>query len=153
MAPFMQGMVADTFAVGLLAFAITTILIMNNDAESWFFKLVKNVCCLSIAAGVCILFYNSCQSIVSMSHYIIGSIIVGVVSMIIFIACSPSDGVKVGNFKRTMVRISGCIFFFAIAILVYALLYKLIGISHPISAIITTVAYALIAIAAAYCGD
>ena len=57
------------------------------------------------------------------------------------------------HLKRTAARIFGCIFFFSIAVLVYALLYKVIGISHTISVILTIIAYALFAFASAYAGD
>ena len=152
-ASFMQGVIADTFVIGLLSFATTSLLIMNNDVEAGIFKLAKNICCISIGVGFCILFYNSCETIVYMDHYIIGSIIVGVISMIIFGVCLPSKGTTTGNFKRTMTRIFGCVFFFAVAILVYAFLYKFIGLSHTFSAIVTVVAYALFAFVSAYSGE
>jgi len=153
MAPVMQGMIADTFAVGLLAFAITTLLIMNQDAETGVFRLAKNICCISIAAGFCLLFYGSCETIVDMDHYVIGSIFIGVVSLILFGVCIPDKGVKTGNFKRTMARIFGCVFFFTIALLVYEFLHRFIGIPHTVSAVITVVAYALFAFVCAYSGD
>ena len=153
MAPFIQGMVADTFVVGLLAFATTTLLIMNNDVKTGFFKLVKNICCILMGAGFCLLFWNTCQTIVYMNHYIISSIIIGFISMVVFGVSIPSKGKNVGNIKRTMARFFGCVLFFTIAILVYAFLYKFIGIAHTISAILTVVAYALFAFASAYAGD
>ncbi len=153
MPPFMEGMIADTFVVGLLAFATATLLIMNNDVESGIFKLVKNICCISISTAFCFLFYNNCQTIVDMNHYIIGSIIIGFASMVICAECIPSEGEKSGKFKRTMARIFGCVFAFAIAILVYAFLYKFIAISHKLSVGITMVAYAFFAFAFAHAGD
>lgn len=146
MALFMHGMISDSLAVGLLAFSTTTLLIMNNDVETIIFKLVKNICCISIGVSFCILFYNSCGTIVYMKHYIIGSIIIGVISMIIFRVCLSSKGKKVGNFKRTMARIFGCLFFFTIAVLVYAFLYKFIGLSHTVSSVVTVLAYSLFAV-------
>lgn len=154
MAPLMQVMIADTFAVGLLAFATTTLIIMNNGVNSGFFKLVKNICCISMGIAFSLLFYNSCQTIVHMNHYIIGTIIIGFVSMIILGACIPNKGQNIGSLKRTMARFFGCIFFFAIAVLVYAFLYKFISISHIVSARITVVIYALFALAiSVYAGD
>ena len=88
-----------------------------------------------------------------MNHYIIGSIIVCVVAMIIFGVCLPNEGEIIGNLRRTMARIFGCVSFFALAILVYAFLYKFIGISHTISAILTVIAYALFAFVLAYDED
>lgn len=153
MAPFMQDMIADTFVVGLLAFATTTLLIMNNDVTTGFFRLVKNICCISIPAGFSLLFWNTCQAIVYMNYYIIGSIIVCVVAMIIFSDCFPGKGEIIGNLRRTMLRIFGCVSFFALAILVYAFLYKFIGIPHTISAILTVIAYAPFAFVSADAGD
>lgn len=153
MISLMQGIIADTVAVGLLAFATTTLLIMNNDVQSGLFKLVKNGCCIAIAGGFSNLFYNTCQHIVYMNHYILGSMVVGFVSLIIFGVCIPGEDESVGNIKRTTARIFGCIFCFAIAVLVYAVLYKLIGISHTVSAIITVIAYAFFAFIATLMGD
>lgn len=153
MAPFVQGMFGESLIVGMLGFAIMTLFIMNNDVDSGFFKLVKNIGCIGIAGSFCLMFYKNCQSIVFMNHYIIGSIIIGIISMITFGICLPSKGEKTNNLKRTAARIFGCIFFFAIAVLVYAFLYKFIGISHTVSAILTVIAYALFAFVSAYAGD
>ena len=153
MALLTQMVFADNLIVGLLAFAIPTLIIMNNDVEIGFFKLVKNICCLSISAAFSMLFYNSCHSIVYMNHYIIGSIIVGFASMMILGWSIPNKGEKCGNFKRTIARIFGCIFFFALAVLVYAFLYKFISISHSIAAVIVVSVYALFALASVYVGD
>ena len=153
MALLTQMVFADNLIVGLLAFAIPTLIIMNNDVEIGFFKLVKNICCLSISAAFSMLFYNSCHSIVYMNHYIIGSIIVGFASVMILGWSIPNKGEKCGNFKRTIARIFGCIFFFALAVLVYAFLYKFISISHSIAAVIVVSVYALFALASVYVGD
>lgn len=153
MVPFAQGMFGESLIVEMLGFAITTLLIMDNDVDSGFFKLVKNIGCIGIVGSFCLMFYKNCQSIVFMNHYIIGSIILGIVSIIIFGICLPGKGEKTNNLKRTAARIFGCIFFFSIAVLVYALLYKFIGISHTISVILTIIAYALFAFASAYAGD
>ena len=153
MVPFAQGMFGESLIVEMLGFAITTLLIMDNDVDSGFFKLVKNIGCIGIVGSFCLMFYKNCQSIVFMNHYIIGSIILGIVSIIIFGICLPGKGKKTNNLKRTAARIFGCIFFFSIAVLVYALLYKFIGISHTISVILTIIAYALFAFASAYAGD
>ena len=88
-----------------------------------------------------------------MNHYIIGSIIVGFASMMILGWSIPNKGEKCGNFKRTIARIFGCIFFFALAVLVYAFLYKFISISHSIAAVIVVSVYALFALASVYVGD
>lgn len=153
MVPFAQGMFGESLIVEMLGFAITTLLIMDNDVDSGFFKLVKNIGCIGIVGSFCLMFYKNCQSIVFMNHYIIGSIILGIVSIIIFGICLPGKGEKTNNLKRTAARIFGCIFFFSIAVLVYALLYKFIGISHTISVILTIIAYALFSFASAYDGD
>lgn len=153
MVPFAQGMFGESLIVEMLGFAITTLLIMDNDVDSGFFKLVKNIGCIGIVGSFCLMFYKNCQSIVFMNHYIIGCIILGIVSIIIFGICLPGKGEKTNNLKRTAARIFGCIFFFSIAVLVYALLYKFIGISHTISVILTILAYALFAFASAYAGD
>lgn len=145
MSPFIQGIFGDSFALGLLAFGTTTLLIMDNDTESKIFKFVKHICGISLIGGFSIMVYSECMNIVYMNHYIIGSIVVGFISMIITLYCFPSNGGHIGNFKRTMIRIFGCVFFFAIAVLLYAILHKLLGISQTISGIITVVPYVFFA--------
>lgn len=153
MVPFMQGMIAETFLVGLFAFSTTTLIIMDNNVKSGLFKLIKNICCLALAVAFCLLFYNNCQSIVSMDHYIIASIIISVVFMVLIEICSPKKGKKSGSFRKTLVRILGCISFFAIAVLVYAFLYKFISLSHTVAVAMTLTGYAFCALAFVYVED
>lgn len=147
---FMQYMITDTAAIGPLAFATITLLIMDNDVTTGFFKLVKNIGCFFFGAGFCLLFWDTCETIVYMDYYIWGLIIAGFISTIMCGICIPEKGKKTGNFKRMMARLFGCILFFIIAILVYAFLHKFINISHIISAIITVILYAPFALTFAY---
>lgn len=149
MASFVQSIIPEGFVLGLLTFAITTLLIMNNDTESKIFKIVKNLCCLAVGGGFSILFHNSCKEIVYMNHYIIGSIVVGVISLL----CIPDKAKTSNNLKRTLSRVLGCIFFFAIGVLVFAFLYKFIGISYKVSSVITVILYAFFALVSAFSGD
>lgn len=48
---FTQKLITENFVIGLITFAIVTLLVMNNHTESKLFKLVKNLCCFAICAG------------------------------------------------------------------------------------------------------
>ncbi len=138
-------MTNGSFAVSMIAFATATLLVMDNDTESKLFGFVKRINGLAVSTGFCILFYNSSPVIVYMNHYIIASIIVGVVSMFIWVFCLPDKEKRSGNLKRTFAKVFGCLFFFAIAVLVYAFQCKLIGAPHIVSVIITVILYAVFA--------
>lgn len=153
MSSFVQGLLWESFWVGALGFTITTLIIMQNESTNKFFSFVKKACCAVLAASFIVLFYTMCSDIVYMSHYIIGSIIIGVVSFVIFGVCLPGKNESTNNFKRTMARVFGCVAFFAAAILLYAILSKFIGFSHTVSAVITVVPYAIFALASAFIAD
>lgn|GEM_PF-3233635 len=143
-------MIGNTFLVGMLSFATTTLLIMNNNVEFGFFKFLKNSCSFGFGAGFSILFYTSCQSISNMNYYIISMIVIGIVSLIIFLYSIMGDNEKMSSFRLTIIRVSASIFLFAIAILLYAILHKLIGIPHTISDIIVVIPYSFFVFAVAY---
>ena len=126
---------------------------MNNDAKNLLFKVVKHICCISIALSFVFIFYYCCQLIVSFEHYLVGSIILGLAAMLIFGGCLPDKGKEIGNIRRTAARFFGCAFFFFGAVLVYAILYEFIGISHDLSVALTTLVYALFAFLAVYSVD
>lgn len=147
------GMLNSSFMLATMGFSIATLFVMNNDTESKFFDLIKNLCSLSLVANFSVLFYKHCLDIVYMKDYIIGSIALGVVSMNTFTSYLPTETNRQGSFKRTMARLYGCVFFFCLAIFLYAFLYKFVGISHTISAIITVVLYAVLAFSAVFAAD
>jgi len=142
-----------SIALILLAFSITTLLVMNNNSESKLFVIVKKGCGLAIWGSFCYILYTTCSTIIAKNNYIVENIFIGVISMIFFEKSIPEEGKKSGSLRRTFARVSGCVAFFAIAILLYVLLHKFIGISHTISAIITVVLYALFAYVAVVAGD
>ena len=150
---FIQGLVTENFVLGLLTFAITTLLVMNNDTESKIFKLVKNTCCLAISGSFITLFYNSCIHIVGMEHYIIGNIIIGVITFILTDICLSEKDKTFNNLRRTLARVFMCIFLFTIAVLVFAFLYECIEFSYKVSANITVILYAIFAFPSSFIAD
>ena len=150
---FVQGLVKDSFILGVLTFAVVTLIIMNNDTKSKPFKLIKNLGCIAIAGSFSIFFYKNCIGIVNMRHYIIFNIIIGVVSLVIFGTCIPEEGKRFNNLNRTLAKVFGCISFFTIAILLFAFLYKLIRLPYTISVIVTVILYAFFALTAVFLED
>lgn len=141
MASFVQYMIVESFVLGMETFAITTLLIINNDTDNKFFKIVKNLCCIAMGVGFGILFYKNCLDIVNISNYIIFNVIIGALSYIIFKICASRKSKKTNNFKRTLARVSSCIYNFAIAILSFAILFETFGLSYTIASIITVIIY------------
>ncbi len=133
-----QGVLMESIVLGILAFSITTLLIMDNKTESNLFKMLKNTCSLAIGIGFSIIFYKSCGYIVYMDHYIIGSVIAFIVSAFIFGTCLESNN----SVKLTLAKVAGCMMFFAIAILLFAILFNFFGMSYTFAAIIVVIPYA-----------
>lgn len=148
-----QAIIARNLSLGLMVFGSTALIIMDNDSQVKLFKYEKNFSCIALSAGFCLLLYQKCQSFAFMSHYIIGSIVIGFASLLIVGAALPSRGEKVSNLRRTLARFFGCVFFFAIAILAYAFLCKFLGFSHTLSLVITSIVYAFFSLIAAFIAD
>lgn len=148
-----QGLVTESFVLGLFGFAITTLLIMNNDTKSLIFKLVKNTCYLVISVGFIMLFYDSCIHIVDMNHYIIGNIIIGVIAFVLSNMCISKNEKKPNNLNRILVGVFGCTFFFTIAVLVFAFLYRSMEFSYQESRINTAILYAIFALLSPFLAD
>lgn len=153
MASFMQSIFGQSLVLGLLAFSTTTLVIINHNIQSKLFKWTKNICCFFIASAFSIFFFNHCEKIVYMNHYIIGTILVSVASMAILNVCLPHKGQKKDRLKYTIGQIFSCIVFLTIAILAYAFLHKFIGISHTVSRLITVAVYGLLAFTCVYSED
>lgn len=142
MSMFMQGLIADTFVVGLLSFTVAMLLLMNTRAESKFLNFIKILCLLGFSAGWCILFYNNCAPILLIQHYVLACIIVGIVSFIvaiILIYVAETNGAN--NLIKLLFNVLGQTFFFACGILVYAILVNWINVPHGISAVLVVIAY------------
>ena len=150
MAAFARGLFIDILPVGLIAFGATALLIMDNHPEAKIFKYEKNLMCISLTAGFSLLFYQRSLSIIFMKHYIIGCIIVGVISLVIAGYASPSKGETTNNFKLTLARFFMSMFFFAIAVLIHAFVLKFLNLSSIFFFIIITIVYAFFALVSAF---
>lgn len=131
----------DNIAFGLLAFSITTLLIIDNNVKAKFFKIVKILANISLASAFCILFYSNCSSIILQSHYILKAFAFGFISLVALGICLPKKENNIGNFKRIISKISISSFFFNVFILLYAFIFKFLGFSHSIFTILINLIY------------
>ena len=154
MTMFMQGLIADTFVVGVLSFTTVMLLLMNTRTKSKFLNFIKILCLLGFSIGWCILFYNYCEAMILMNHYIIKCIIAGVVSFIVVIIliCIAINDMAF-NLTKLFANIFGQVFFFACGILVYAILVNFLGFSGGVSAVISVIAYGFFSLCVTFCSE
>lgn len=142
----MRKIIADSFAVGSISFAVTALLCMEHKTESTLFKLLRVIYSIAIAVGFSVFFYNSCVHIVSIKLYLLWDILIGIGSNVVVSICLPKKDKSFNSFKLVLIKVGYCVLFFTIAILIFALLYKVFGISYRVSAIITLIPYSIFAL-------
>lgn len=148
-----RSLFADILPVGLITLGTITALIMDSNPEAKLFKYEKNLMCISLAVGFSLLFYQRAPVFIFMKHYVIGCIIVGVLSLVIAGYALPSNGAATNNIKRTLVRFFMSTFFFSIALLVYAFVLKFLNLTSIVFFVIITIAYAFFALISAFMAD
>lgn len=150
---YIHNMALDSYSFSIIAFTAIVLLIMNNETTSKIFKLVKNLCCIALGSGFCLLFFDKCSDIMNMEHYIIYNIITCIVSLIVTAVCIPERGKSTNSIKRTLLRIFSCILFFALAILIFAFLNKVLGVPYNFTMAITIIIYFVLAIISSFIAD
>lgn len=143
---FLQGIfVTDSLAPGAIGFVFVALLMMQNKPTNKAFSFFAKVCRVIFLAVFVLAFWNVCAEIVLWNHYILACLISGTIFFILFGIFLPSKNGGTNNLKRNLVRIFGCLSFFAAGILVYAFLSKFLSLSHLLSAVIATLLYAFFA--------
>ena len=143
---FLKGIFAtDSWALGTIGFAFVALLMMQNKPTNKFFSFFAKVCRVMFLAAFILVFWNMCGEIVLWGHYILTCLIFGAIFFVLFAIFLPGKNGVTNNMKRGLVRIFGCLFFFAAGILVYAFLSKFLSLSHLLSAVISTLLYAFFA--------
>lgn len=133
--------VSDKFLFGSIAFTITKLLIMNTHTQSKFFKALTNISHFALAIEFSALLYYYSTLLVEMKYFVICDILTCVVSFFLAIMLFPSQGKIVNNMRCILMKIFGCIFLATISLLIFALLFKLFGISFTVSIIIVEILY------------
>lgn len=132
-------------ATSIMVFTVTTLLVMDNNAKSGNAAGYRDLLCTIFVGCFTRYFFIFCNDIVAKEHHIIISIIVFVVGFIIFGVSLPGKNKKISSVRYMMIRVSACITLFAIAVLLYALLFRLLRVPHFISAILVSIVYAFFA--------
>lgn len=148
-----RGIFIDILSIGLIAFGTTALLIMDNNPETKIFKYEKNLMCIFLAVGFILLFYQRALSFVFMKHYIIACLILGTLSLVSLVYFFAPNGEKTNNLERTIVRFSASVFFFVIAILLYAFVLKFLHLSGFFFFIVITIVYAFFGLLSVFIAD
>lgn len=122
-------------------FPIIILLFMNTRTTSNFFKFIKNISKFMIGIDFCLLLYIICQVTSDMWTFIIFDIVLGAIFFVLFGASIENKGNSCGNLRKLTQNIFSCLFFTTVAIVVFSILYGLIGFSFNISIIITEILF------------
>ena len=128
----------------LLAFAITMLLFMNHNTTFRLFRACKSLACFCLWAGGGFYFFDNAYRLVYMQNYIVIGL---VLTAVFFIACAlalsskKKSVMEFCSFRRTMIKIFGCGFFFIPALFVFAILFKTLHLSFVISMAVSLIAY------------
>jgi hypothetical protein len=139
-----------SFISGILAWSIVALMVMDN---SNIFKVVKHVASWGMALSFVIMFYRNCRILLEMRHFILFNIMVLFVSLLLMGFSMSSNNKKIGNVRKTIVRVSGSVFFFSLALLTVAFLHGILHLPLKFTIILIGLIYALFAWSCAYMVD
>lgn len=145
-ASFARGVFADTLAVGLIAFSSSALLIIGTRIGSKFFKKVRTISSIAMGIGFAMLLYSTSISLISIRFFVIIDIILSIIWLAVFGNCCE----KKSNIGKLLTSISGCLFCFAVALLIVAILHGWIGFSFKFVIILTEILFVPCAMFVAY---
>lgn len=143
--PMSQAITSGSTLVTSLVFSSVTLAIMDNNTTSKFFAFIKKVLCLSLFVEFTLIFYQICSNLADLDHYILKTIIFGVVSFIIFAVTLPQQSNRVNSIKCTLCRIAACVCTACLGILIYGFVAGFLGLDFAFIKILLTLVYALFA--------
>ena len=130
--------------VGLFAGSVVSLLIMKHDCVSTFFTFVRKALGWVLTAIMVMLFYYTCPLIVLyVDFYVLKCLIVGAVAFALFAVLLPGKTGVNGAVKKTFCAISGSVFLACVGVLIFALLFDLLGITWIFLYWLLTAAYAI----------
>lgn len=111
----------------MFVFSIIAMLIGSNEPENKLIKIYQGLLISTMWISSFALFMLGAVSLVNMSHYIIVTIIIGIIAFVIF--CSNIDSIidEDLNTKKIFALVSSAILLFCVALLIFAFLYKFCG--------------------------
>ena len=138
-------MINYDLATCIMIFTVTTLIVMDNNMTNGAYAGLRDLLCTVFVSCFTRYFFISCNDIVAREHYIIMAIIVFVVGFVIFGVSLPGKNKKISSIRYMVVRVASSVTLFALAVLIYAFLFKFLKIPHIVSAIVVSAAYALFA--------
>lgn len=137
---YLTDLTASLF-VGVCAFTFILLSIMNIDTKIKIFKFVKNIGYFSLYSIFCVLFYKYSENLLNINKFLLYDILAIIIFVIIFGVLSDSK-IKIKSLNSLFLQITLSILLFAFALLVFAFLYKFLGLSLIISKICPLIIYA-----------
>lgn len=133
--------------------SLITLLLMNNKSYFRIFKFVKILCCAILAIVFGVVFHQHCNALIHMRYFLLIDIVFGMVTLIAFGALIASGGQRIGSIRKTLIRLSACFLCFAVALILFALLFDWINLSWNVSIIITEILLVLCTFLGTLMGD
>lgn len=134
----------SNYFISSLTFAIITFIVMSEDSDTKAFVAIKKICNLIISAVPVIYLCMNSSNFTNSDHWLLFDIGLGVVSFLVFIFTICGKNVLV----KVLRQLSGAICLFTIAMLLFALLHLVFGLSLTTSIIIVAIPFSLISLAA-----
>lgn len=145
--------VSSNTAVAWMAFSVVTLLLMDNTPDTMWARCIKTFFQYCLAGSFSAVFFMNCSNVMQLPNYMVSCVIFIVLFVVIFGKSVPDKGVKCGNIRLMIARLSGCMTFYFIAILIYAFLIREAEWTHDAAAATMLVVYFPFALKAAKVGQ
>lgn len=139
----------ESVLIGIMIYAIATLMFMNNNTKVKIFQFVKKMNCFVLGVGFCVMLYYACKILVPYKYFLWCDIVFGFVSLIVF-GFVIGDSSKNGSIRQLLQRISAGMFFVSVALFLFTILSVWNGISFKVSIIITELLLLPFALSSAY---
>lgn len=133
--------VSENTAVACIAFSVVTLLLMDNKPDTKWSRSMKTFSQYCVAGSFSVAFFLTCGNVMQLPDYIESCAVVIVLFAMIFGKSLPGKGMKCGNIRLMIARLSGCMTAYYIALLFYAVLIREAGMTHDAAAITMSVIY------------
>ena len=139
---------SNSVLTSVMAVCIVSLAFMNNNTTASPFAFIGKMLRVTLAGAFTVLFYAMSSTLLSTEQYLLKGLLVGVVGFILFIATIPSNNKPLNSVKMTLCRVSACVAFAAVGLLLYALLAGGLGLNYSIVHYIIVAIYGFFALVA-----
>lgn len=127
--------------IWITAFIVSAIIlfIMDNETTSDFFKAIMKICIFAMSISTSAILWIYGRSLMNVSHFVLITIVVLCVVAMILDKAKKDFNDNTSNVKRMIIRIFGCIFSCALALLSLAFLYGFLGLPYTLVMVILVI--------------